>query len=283
MRPAWPARCAAKSISRGAREWLRTTRQGRWLHIFEGACNLTNERGEVLSLVGARIGDGPFNVVIAEDGLCFPDVVDIHASIGIHDDRLLLGGLVIDMRNAALAPTRPDWQALHSHKYRLIAQLDASPMAHGDASVPSRLRGELCAAIAAGDASRSAEASKRLAGRGVGLTPAGDDILLGAMLAARVLHPAETASLLGEAIAEAAVSLTTTLSAAWIKAAAQGEVGASWLRLFGALLAADANAVAECIRAIITTGRTSGADALSGFCGALAYASLAYDLPQHAG
>ena len=60
----------ALSLALDACDWLANSRQARILHVFNRACNLINERREVLSIVTQRIRKGPFNFVI-EDNILF--------------------------------------------------------------------------------------------------------------------------------------------------------------------------------------------------------------------
>jgi hypothetical protein len=118
-----------------------------------------------------------------------------------------------------------------------------------------------------GDGERLQEGVTGLAGLGGGLTPAGDDFLSGAMLWAWLAYP--TPASLGRAIVETAAPRTTTLSAALLRAAAQGECSAPWHALLAALGAeADTGQEARIAAAtgeILAHGATSGADTLAGF------------------
>jgi hypothetical protein len=82
---------------------------------------------------------------------------------------------------------------------------------------------ELCYSVINADVRGCHIAAQHLAGLGPGLTPAGDDFMLGAILAARIIHPEELAIILTKELSEAAAPLTTSLSAAWLRAAGRGE------------------------------------------------------------
>jgi len=41
---------------------------GSVLSLFAEACNLRSDQGEVLALVSQRVGNGPLNIVLEEDG-----------------------------------------------------------------------------------------------------------------------------------------------------------------------------------------------------------------------
>ena len=98
-------------------------------------------------------------------------------------------------------------------------------------------------------------AARQLAGLGPGLTPSGDDVLLGVMYALWVWRPDEP---LIQTIGHAANPRTTTLSAAFLTAAMAGEATNHWHDLvMGGPGAANR---------LLALGQTSGADAWAGFC-----------------
>lgn len=104
------------------------------------------------------------------------------------------------------------------------------------------------------DLSEVREAARGLAGRGIGLTPSGDDVLMGVLYALWVWKP-ERALL--EAIVRRAAPRTTTLSAAFLRAAAEGEASYAWHRLAGG----DPGAIVD----ILATGHSSGREAWAAF------------------
>ena len=59
----------AVSLAPDARDWLANSRHPRILHVFDRACNLINERREILSIVTQQIGNGAFNLVVEDDVL----------------------------------------------------------------------------------------------------------------------------------------------------------------------------------------------------------------------
>ncbi|MGQ0602363.1 MAG: DUF2877 domain-containing protein, partial [Anaerolineales bacterium] len=117
---------------------------------------------------------------------------------------------------------------------------------------------------------RCVEGVNALAGLGAGLTPAGDDFICGALFAvwAGLLPSPNGRGAGGEGeIAEAAAPRTTTLSAAYLRAAARGECMALWHNLFTALCD-DGRDLRPEIGELLSVGHTSGADALAGFIAA---------------
>jgi len=307
----------ALSLTANARDWLANSSQPRILHVFDQACNLINERGEVLSIVTSEIGDGPFNLVIpglrksfggfsSEDGLrqtseVFSDHLHAESPISIRANQLNLGNLTIDTSNARLWSPCPDWEVLHAKRddilnpimslrgrrsparSNLLADLEIAssqrastllattlPITNYQPLLPSSLLSTLSAALATADISSALIITSQLAGLGNGLTPAGDDFLLGAIYAAWIIHPPEVSRVLAQEIANTAAPLTTSLSAAWLRAGSRGEASAMWHDFFNALLMADSSTIQLQIVKLLSVGHTSGRDALAGFLGSFA-------------
>jgi hypothetical protein len=123
--------------------------------------------------------------------------------------------------------------------------------------------------IARGDLTLCCFGARSLAGLGAGLTPAGDDFLLGAMVAIWSVYPPGEAAALAESMAAQAAPLTTSLSAAWLQAAARGEVAAPWHDLLDGMTAHSRERMLSAAERILNMGHTSGADALAGLIAGL--------------
>jgi len=106
-------------------------------------------------------------------------------------------------------------------------------------------------------------------GRGPGLTPAGDDVVAGALAALHLAGRLDRSA--GTAIHARAATHTTSLSAALLRAAAEGQVVPQAARVLSAL-AADAPqaAVRDAAARLFDVGSTSGHDLCLGMAGALA-------------
>jgi len=281
----------ALSLSPDVNDWLANSRHPCILHIFDHACNLINERREVLSIVIPQIGNGPFNLVI-EDDICFSEYLNLQSPISISPNQLNLGDLTINIVNAELWSPRPNWEMLHSRRDEILNLLTSLPITNYqlrglDMSLAKNARdhsttglqsliSNLSSALVTADISSALTITSQLAGLGQGLTPAGDDFILGAVLAAWIIHPVDVAGELAKEITNTAAPLTTSLSAAWLKSAGRGEAGGLWHQFFGALVSADRISVQEAMDKILAVGETSGADALTGFIGSFAcWAELA--------
>ena len=281
----------ALTIAPAALAWMSHTHTPRCLHIFDRVFNLINEYGEVLSVVASEIGNGPFNIVIADPYPSSMREDDVTAPITITRDRLTFGATSIDLRNSIIWLPKPDWETLHKNRARVIGQvLDFQQRIRERAKPDSLLRaplrplnekgasssdplkfwiGSLCAAVANADVESCAAVARRVAGLGAGLTPAGDDLILGAIYAAWVIHPPERAEALAGAMVKSAFRRTTSLSAAWLSAGSRGEAGIAWHRFLHSLLIADMAVLRGSADRLLEIGHTSGADALAGFVGSL--------------
>jgi hypothetical protein len=97
-------------------------------------------------------------------------------------------------------------------------------------------------------------------GLGHGLTPSGDDFLVGALAALDALGQTNVHAALSRTVM-AAVDRTSPLSASFLRAAAAGHVGENLHMMVAAVLTGDANSAVAQARRI---GHTSGWDTLAG-------------------
>ena len=87
-----------------------------------------------------------------------------------------------------------------------------------------------------------------LVGWGPGLTPLGDDLLIGFLLAAYLLNPVEAAKAATEDVLTAVRGRTTTLSEAFLLVASEGKCGQDWHDLFSGIVKDDSQLRVEAIR-----------------------------------
>lgn len=281
----------ARSISRSIWDRVRETGPVRKLHavaVFRRTCYLAGPGGEVIALVIPDLGDGPLNVVVDALPGVF-DVVESGAQASFDGHVLRLGGLRVDLEPAAVWEPRPDWDGLRASRGAIAQHLLSLRTRALDCAVPGSLLDLLAppgrtsdvtpisgATLAAarkgaaalgqgwaGDSARLWAGGIQLAGMGGGLTPAGDDFVVGVMVWAWLAH-SEPASWC-EALSGAVAPQTTTLSAAFVQAAAKGECSAAWHRLLATLAIGTQEQLPAAVRGILSHGHTSGADALAGF------------------
>jgi hypothetical protein len=106
----------------------------------------------------------------------------------------------------------------------------------------------------------SNDAVSDLVGLGPGLTPSGDDFLIGALAALSAVGQTNMRAALGRAVV-AAAGRTSPLSASLLRAAAAGHVGENLHAMVAAIITGDADGA---IDAATRIGHTSGWDALAG-------------------
>lgn len=248
---------------------------------FERAINLADSAGWVIAVTGPEIGRGPFSVVVAAP----PDFFN----------QFTIGQPVIaDRRGLTVGKWRLNWNTAAVWEPRLISpvqplSLNSSTIQvfkpytnwpdPAEVSAPLRQRLQQAAAQFTHalvddkvNMPQVAQAASFLAGLGSGLTPAGDDYLVGAMAA---LWLAGLKTLLPE-IAAAAVPQTTTLSVAFLNAAAQGEFMEPWHHLAQNLYPGNIESLSRALTQVAAFGASSGRDALAGFATTLSLLPEAY-------
>jgi hypothetical protein len=159
---------------------------------------------------------------------------------------------------------------------RLRATVRARPC--GDALLPAGAAGRLAEQLADG---RHRAAVSELVGRGTGLTPAGDDLLAGALAALRAAR-SPAADGLGAAARALAPGRTSHLSAALLAAADEGAVVPEAEAVLRALVPAPAAGVAVGAAVDRAAGRLLGVGHTSGWhlaAGLAVGAAHALDLP----
>ena len=127
------------------------------------------------------------------------------------------------------------------------------------------------AATAAGLAGGDAGPALGLLGRGRGLTPAGDDVVAGALAALELLGTPDPAAV--GAVLDAAAEATTLLSAALLRCAARGQVLPQAAELLRALC--GGGPVGAALDALLAVGATSGAALALGICAGARVAAVA--------
>lgn len=244
----------------------------RRLGRFERAVNLVvGER--VVALVVPTLLNGPFHVVV--DALP-PGDLPARVRIRWESPRQVRVG----PWRLRIADPPPLWDprlGLGRIPSRSLRQLRALVRA-ASPTTPSPfaplLRGEaipqmtaLRRALASGDPDQIPAAVARLAGRGPGLTPSGDDVLAGVMMGlwSGSTPGAAPPAALCDRIYRAAAPRTTRLSGAYLRAASLGHADERWHRLLSALAGGDPTAIERAARRVLAFGASSGLDMLAGF------------------
>lgn len=299
---------SASWITPRGRAWLEGAQAPRPLNIFPHVCNLIDERERVLSVQNERVPLSPVSLGLPAGSIAragsegFQAWVDAEGPVGVQDGTLALGHKRIGWDHAEPWDPRPNWDSLHGFDWQralpaLVRRLRADSPPGGlaplvspqgtligveeapqvvDKSMEAKTVAaawgpvdKLLRSLPAGKRRGVREAAAELAGLGVGLTPSGDDFLVGVMHAQWALGESGPGGRWTGFLAEAAVPRTTPLSAEWLRAAAEGEAMALWHELFGALVDDDKRAVREALARLVRVGHSSGSDALAGFVLAL--------------
>lgn len=265
------ARGPVLGISRTLADQLRS--RGTSLNItgrHRGTLYMETETGAILSLITARAHGGPFHLLV------IPAL--------LHDPPLSvqwpwLRGQAWSL-NLAQVPAWDDEVVLQPEAFQTV--LDSTPL------IDHLLQGDFSSAFARGDhlvatqlregratASHSHQLHSlpstlvALAGIGSGLTPAGDDVLMGALYGlqwwaimsnwGRQVHQVCRRTVLHETRAR-----TTGLSWTWLRHAAQGQWGLPWHALTDGLNAQDPTRTRATLQGLMELGHSSGRFALMG-------------------
>jgi hypothetical protein len=228
---------------------LERTKPGRVHSVFERAINVVWSDGRLLTLHGPGPLAAPFAVAL---------------------ERLPPRG--------AVAPGMPigSWDFDWRDAERVALEMPDGPLGFAADALPEprcaralcsaaglRVRDALARGIASRDGRAFADAACALIGLGEGLTPAGDDCVLGALAAIHRLAPGWLTSHEGPRgrLADAARRRTTDVARDFLLEALDGRFAEPVL----ALLTAPSDDMAGCAaRRLVAMGETSGADTLCG-------------------
>ena len=167
-----------------------------------------------------------------------------------------------------------DSSAHHAQETRVTSQGEEAQRA----LLAQRVRpaaAALLAAVKEGETDRISAAARRLAGLGHGLTPSGDDFLIGvcgALVLADAMLPVNpnaahprAGSRRDQALAiAAAADQTTALSAVWLRHAVHAEFSSEVGRVLVTLADRDASELEAAVTELLTVGGVSGLDTATG-------------------
>ena len=289
------------TVGSAARRVLADPGEGRVLAVFERAFYLEG-RGGLICLGPVSLGAGPLNLLCAnwQPGALAPGMpawlsgAEIRlASRAIFS---LAGAMdwqpprppewrVVDLRRGLAALARAAARraprdglgrlipALADGEGRASAEDTASPLLRRAAAGASALAGWLAC-----DAGSPPPAGARvLIGLGPGLTPSGDDLIAGALIALRAFSRPDAAARLGAWALPLAATRTGAISRAHLAAAAAGEGTEPLHQVLAAICTADEVGLERELDAADRIGHCSGWDALAGV--AQASATLVHKPP----
>jgi hypothetical protein len=231
-----PAELRALKAGSFARRVLR--RPAKVIAAFERSFYVANRRG-IACIGGVRLGSGPLNALV-DTPFAIPGV---GASV-----RVQLTGARTWLPPKAIRATQ-----------RVRAQVTIS---RGQFSNPHPAAEALRDWIARGAHGRAPSAIEPLIGLGPGLTPAGDDLVGGALVALRATRRHACAARVA-AWAMRRSRRTNRISRAHLACAAAGEGGAALHAFINAVLAGKRSLARE-LAALDAIGHTSGWDAAAG-------------------
>jgi hypothetical protein len=245
------------------------TFQGEVHSVFDRACNLVDQDQEIITIALPELKNGPFSILIENAPVLFTQLQPGQPVLG-NQKRLEVGSWEIDLAQSKI--WNPQLPVPGSCPFKMSSTIAAVISPYHSWPISDKFIGtgrmaealnraaqRLVQAIQSG--AEVAEATRLLAGLGPGLTPAGDDYLLGIMAALGLIGRSN----LAQEIAEAALPRTTLLSGAFLRAAEKGLFAEEWHRLVEALLQGKEQATAEACERLSYWGATSGRAALAGF------------------
>jgi len=237
--------------------------------VFERTLNLAWHDGRLLTLQGPGRLLAPFAAALTR----WPHSDAVRPGIRVwrRDDTLALDGLLIEWRDAATAETamRESTAGPGPALSRLLAEPPAESAPGLSSAIGHRAQSRLAAGLSQRDPEAFVDGALGLVGLGEGLTPAGDDCLVGALA---VMHRFARSWLhanpeIGAAVARRSAAATTDIAREFVAHALAGHFAESLIDL---MTAESVDGVTRAATRLRRTGATSGADTLCGIRLALA-------------
>jgi hypothetical protein len=268
-----------------AQRFTRRHAAARVAAVFSRSFHLESD-GDFICIGDPSIGRGPLNAELDPAGWMrlAAALPPIGTSVSIVQGVVRIGGLALDTTCAELWRPAP-WPSAARREGVLQALQRLRHVAGEQVPVDGIARIVLCLSgeqdSAFGRVARSRVERLRawvtarpsasagappvdLLGLGPGLTPSGDDLLCGMLVALHAVGETDMASALYAEIAKAAPAATSPISAAFLRAAAEGLGCEALHAAIAAILEGQVEALAGRIEALGRVGHTSGWDALAG-------------------
>ena len=248
---------------------------GRVHSVFARAINVERNGGGLVTIASRDAGDAPATLVVDAGGFA---TVSIEVGAVVRADARAL--VVANRFGVALAhakpwtPIVPRWPADASRlrdnlaaarRHVGVADAPCSALARTTRETLDARAQALCAALRRGDADALRTHGCALLGLGHGLTPSGDDFLVGlfAVLAIAASPCERLAGVAIDIVADAG-RRTNAISVAALAAAAHGRVRESIGALVRTLIDGDRERALAALRVVLAIGSTSGADIATG-------------------
>ena len=262
---------------------LRNGLRGRVHSVFARVVNVIVPDGSLLTLASRAMDDAPDTLVVdlpTFDGRR----VAVGAPVATHEGDLLVGQSLAIRSDGARSwvPMLPRYPArdaqlrrnldvVRQHLAGLHCGPDGVALARSSAAgiaasaLLARHTAALGRALELADTGAARVEAEALVGLGQGLTPSGDDVLLGLFA---VLHlpggPCAPLRDLGRQVLARGAHRTHAISLCALRAAAEGRVRARIIALLSALIAGEREAMLAALRAVLAIGSTSGRDIVAG-------------------
>lgn len=282
------------SVGVVAEQQLNSVHQGQVIAAFERCFYVKTATG--IFCVGIpEIGRGPLNALLGFQykRLPFNVTAGEHVRISSHqitlDDRRIIDGAQACAYHCEVSFAMPTPEILQRNR-KALATLRGMPddgffwllgnhiSCGQESAVQSALRRSTSVALnglvnwlqtgifcSSGESiSHDASAALGLLGAGPGLTPAGDDVIAGVMLALTRLQRSDLTKSLWNAIAPRLAELTNAISAAHLEQAAKGFCGEPMNDLLNEVFQAEEMEATTLVTALNCMGGTSGWDTLGG-------------------
>ncbi len=252
-----------------------STIRARVLSVHARACNLITGDERLVALAHPSLGNGPFHILV-DLPIPFFEYLSPGQPAHIATGIVHVGNLHVDLRAAHEWAPQIDWPDPPdtTTKRGLVSLLEDTLSHQGQEMDPAAAAARatilptlsgITEAIARGENARVFRGLSKIIGLGPGLTPAGDDAVLGVLAGLWIwgstgLSVAEVAQLVDEIARER----THLLSREWLHHAGQGAFAEPWHRLVQAIARAEEDRIRQALRKILHTGASSGEYALRG-------------------
>ncbi len=212
---------------------------------FDDGFYVSGPSEEIFAVMGPRHWPGPLHLVAGE----MVELPAVHERVHVTDGTLVAGPVCVPLDGCRhWAPSLPERLKAEPEAWHgLAAGVDVELASVWEAVRRDLRRGDLAAVFG------------RLAGRGAGLTPSGDDVLAGILLVC-AMDPACRGAL-GRSARSAR---TTTLSRAYLRWAAAGQSIQPAHALLDAAADGDLDALGRAARSLAAVGATSGRALVAG-------------------
>jgi len=248
--------------------------------VFATACNFVF-RDQLLTLVAPRAGCGPTTLLLRSAAPCSLErLFDVGEIVSMRRSELRSRGVVLRLEHASLwrAPVARPLLARRHIETNLAIVRDRLAQRRRPASVIDARAAPVVDALACATRKLDREDAtlrwvERLVGWGEGLTPAGDDFLVGWIAGLDALAITRERERFHAGVAPALARLathTTPIAAHFLRLAAAGHYVEVLERMRDAVLCeSDRTCVHRAVDATLDIGATSGADMLSGLVRAI--------------